>query len=160
MSQKDTYIAWLNDAYSMEKNVEQMLSQHARQAKNHPEIKSKLEEHIRVTQSHADRVRDCIERNGGSVSTLKSGTSSVLGALSGMTSGVFSDALIKNCLAEYATEHFEIASYTSLMQAAEEMNDLQTAQICQQIIREEEAMANWLESNLPQVSSTAMRESA
>jgi ferritin-like metal-binding protein YciE len=68
-----------------------------------------------------------------------------------------SDALVKNCLAEYATEHFEIASYTSLMQAAEQMNDPQTAHVCREIIQEEQAMAHWLENNIPQVSSTVMR---
>jgi ferritin-like metal-binding protein YciE len=157
MTSKDLYLSWLNDAYSMEKNVEQMLSQHASQASDHPQIQSKLEEHLRITQSQADRVKGCIERNGGSVSSVKSGISSMMGAISGMSSGVFSDALIKNCLAEYATEHFEIASYTSLLQAAERLNDPLTARICQDIIREEEEMAHWLEDNLPQVSNSMLQ---
>lgn len=160
MNKKEVYLSWLNDAYAMEKNVEQMLSQHAGQADEYPQIKSKLEDHIRLTQSQAERVKQCIERNGGSISTIKTSMSSFMGMVSGAGSAVFSDSLIKNCLAEYATEHFEIASYTSLMQAAESLNDTQTARVCQDIIREEEAMAHWLQNNLPQVSEAVMRDVA
>jgi len=43
----------------------------------------------------------------------------------------------------------EIASYTILIAAAEACGDTTTAAICSRILKEEEAMAEWLASQTP-----------
>jgi ferritin-like metal-binding protein YciE len=43
----------------------------------------------------------------------------------------------------------EIASYKVLIAAAEAAGDMQTARTCEQILKEEEAMARWMEEHLP-----------
>lgn len=55
---------------------------------------------------------------------------------------------MKNTLADYATEYFEMACYRSLVTAARYMGDSQTAQVCEQIIADEQRMANWLEQQI------------
>jgi ferritin-like metal-binding protein YciE len=62
---------------------------------------------------------------------------------------VAKDELIKNTLHDYGTEHFEIACYTSLSAAAEDLGDQETARVCQEILRDEEAMANFLFQQIP-----------
>ncbi|TIS83017.1 MAG: DUF892 family protein, partial [Mesorhizobium sp.] len=57
-------------------------------------------------------------------------------------------------LASYTFEHMEIASYTILMAAAEAVGEAEIARVCEQNLREEEAMAEWLKDNLPQVTET------
>jgi ferritin-like metal-binding protein YciE len=52
-------------------------------------------------------------------------------------------------LSDYATEHFEIASYRALIKGAQDLGDDETVRLCQQILREEEDMARFLEQNLP-----------
>jgi ferritin-like metal-binding protein YciE len=44
-----------------------------------------------------------------------------------------------------AFEAMEIASYRILIDTAREMGDEETARTCEQILREEEPMADWLE---------------
>jgi len=59
------------------------------------------------------------------------------------------DKLVKNAFADFAAEHFEIACYNALITAAEELDDMETLQVCQAILGDEENMAYWLEENLP-----------
>ena len=65
---------------------------------------------------------------------------------------VSQDEVIKNTLEDYATEHFEIASYTSLIATAQVVGDMETVRICQEILRDEESMQNWLLQQIPTVT--------
>ena len=108
MTHKDFVIKWLNDAYSMENSLIQVLENHAKDAEGHPEVQSRIEEHIETTRRHADRVEECIQRLGSDTSTLKTSTAKVSGTLQGMSTGAADDELVKNALADYAGEQFEI----------------------------------------------------
>ncbi len=158
MNDRDLYLSWLNDAYAMEKNVEEVLEDHSSQAKDFPDIQGKIDEHLQVTRSQADRVKQCIERNGGKVSSVKSGMANLMGSLTGKTTSMAKDRIVKNALADYAAENFEIASYTAIVDAANTLGDTQTAQVCQGIIQEEMNMAQWLSQNLPKVSNMVLAE--
>lgn len=160
MAQNELYMSWLNDAYSLEQSLIQTLENHASQAKEHPQVQARIQQHIEETRRHGDLVKGCIERLGGSTSTVKSGMSSVMGTVQGMSTGVSSDALVKNALADYSSEHFEIASYTSLINAAQALGDQETARICQDILQDEIAMANWLEQQIPTVTVEMLQQQA
>jgi ferritin-like metal-binding protein YciE len=158
MGSYDLYIAWLNDAYAMEKSIEETLERHAEQASEFPHIRSRIEEHILETRSQATRVKACIERDGASVSSVKSTLGNVVGMAMGLSTAPARDRLVKNALAEFATEHLEIAAYTAIIEAARELRDGQTEQICREIIEEEQRMAEWLMQALPEVSQAALRQ--
>lgn len=147
--QKETLLSWLNDAYSMEKGLVQVLENHAKDAKDHPEAHRKISEHLEVTRRHADMVEQCIARLGGSTSTLKTAMGTVSGFVQGRSTGAAPDELVKNALSDYAAEHFEIACYRALIVAARALGINDVVQICEQILRDEEDMARWLEKQLP-----------
>ena len=147
--QKETLISWLNDAYSMEKGLVQVLENHAKDAKDHPEAFRKISEHLEATRRHADMVEQCIARLGGSTSSVKTAMGTVAGFFQGRSTGAAPDELVKNALSDYAAEHFEIACYRALIVAARALGVNDVVQICEQILRDEEDMARWLESSLP-----------
>src|SRR5215212_1396380 len=126
MAHQDFVTKWLNDAYSMENALIQVLENHAKDAEDHPQVQSGIQEHIQTTRRHAERVEECIQRLGGDTSTLKSGIAKISGTLQGMSTGVAEDELVKNAIADYAAEQFEIASYRALIAAAEELGDQET----------------------------------
>jgi len=143
---------WLRDAHAAEEQAETMLSGMARRLENYPGLKSRIEQHIKETQRQAELVRGCIERRGGSTSIIKDTGAKMLGlaqALSGLFVG---DEVMKGSLASYAFEAMEIASYRILISAAKHVGDEETARVCEQILREEEAMAEWLEQNIPSLT--------
>jgi len=149
MAHQELVIAWLNDAHAMELAIAQVLEQHAEQAKDHPQMQTALQRHLEQTRRHADLVKGCVERMGGETSGLKTGMASVMGTVQGMTTKLAKDDLIKNTLHDYGTEHFEIACYTSLQAAAENLGDLETARVCGEILRDEQAMAEFLFQQIP-----------
>jgi ferritin-like metal-binding protein YciE len=145
-------ITWLNSAYSMEQGQIQVLENHAKDAKDIPWVRERDEQHLAETKRHAERVKECLELLGEKPSAVKSVIGNVTGVVQGMSSGMYKDEIVKNFLADYASEHFEIACYTSLIAAAEELGQPQIAAICREILRDEEAMAQWLEDNIPEIT--------
>jgi ferritin-like metal-binding protein YciE len=158
MSHQEKLIAWLNDALSMEHSLIQVLDDHAKEAKDHPVVQTRIQEHVEETRRHADLVKGCIERLGSSPSTVKSGMGTVMGAVQGKTTILAEDKLVKNAIADYASEHMEIASYQALVTAALQIGDQQTATVCQDILRDEAEMARWLEQQLPVVVKETVRQ--
>lgn len=69
--------------------------------------------------------------------------------------GMFaSDEIVKGGMASYTFEHFEIAAYRNLIEAARFVGDRETMTICERILPEEQAMAAWLEHNMAGVVRT------
>ena len=154
----DFLIAWLNDAHGMENALIQILEHQSKDAQNYPQVQAKLEQHLEQTRRHAQLVKDCVERLGGSTSAIKTGMSTLFGQMQALSTGPAQDELLKNALADYAAESFEVASYTALITAAQALNDQQTAQVCQQILQEDAAMARWIEQNLPTLVQQTLQQ--
>jgi ferritin-like metal-binding protein YciE len=150
MAHEEIYMAWLNDAYGMETALVQVLQNHVKDAQDHPQMHAKIQEHLDKTRQHAELVKGCIERRGGSTSALKTGMSNLMGIMQGMSTGAAEDELVKNGIADYAAENFEIASYQALITAAHDLGDEQTGRVCQQILADEQDMATWLAQHLPE----------
>jgi ferritin-like metal-binding protein YciE len=160
MAHQEMYMAWLNDAYAMEVSLVNTLEQRIKEAKDHPLIRVRDEQHLEETRRHAELVKGCIERLGGKPSNLKAGMSTVMGKVQGLSTAVARDTLVKNCLADYGAEQFEVASYTALIAGAQALGDQETAMICQQIRQEDMAMAEWLAQNIPMVVQETLAEQA
>jgi ferritin-like metal-binding protein YciE len=158
-SAEERLMEWLRDAHAAEQQAETMLSGMASRLDHYPDLKARIEQHIRETQRQADLVRGCIERRGGSTSMIKDAGGKMMAfgqAMSGMFVG---DEVMKGSIASYAFEAMEIASYRILITTAQQVGDQETARICEQILHEEKAMADWLEQNLPTLTENyLMRE--
>jgi ferritin-like metal-binding protein YciE len=149
MTGKDVLIAWLNDAHGMENALVQILEHQIKDAKDYPQVQTKLEQHLEQTRRHAQMVKGCVEALGGNTSAVKTGMANLFGQMQALSTGPAKDEMVKNALADYAAENFEVASYTALIHAAQQLSEPQTARVCQQILQEDQAMADWIEQNLP-----------
>ena len=159
MDQRETLVAWLNDAYAMERAVAQMLQRQAQRTDN-AEIRGQLRWHLEETDRHSETVKRCIEQLNGRVSAAKSVMGTAAGFIEGVMSWAPSDATVKNLLADFAAEQFEIASYKALIAAAQSVGENQIADWCQQILCDEERMAHWIEERLPHVTQSYLAEHA
>lgn len=93
-----------------------------------------------------------IKQLGGDVSKIKELTGSIFSTVQGMVAVTPPDAIVKNSLANYAVENFEIACYTSLIAAAEAQGNTEVKRVCSEILEEEREMAKWLEHHLPRIT--------
>ena len=89
-------IAWLNNAYATEKNLVQVLQNHARNADLQPNLQIKLQEHLNETRRHADLVKCCIERLGGRTSTIKNSAGTFMGVMQGLATEFSGDEIVKS----------------------------------------------------------------
>jgi ferritin-like metal-binding protein YciE len=160
MSTKEQITAWLKDAHAMEQSLANVLQQHIKDARDHPETRERLQQHLEETRRHGDRVRSCLEALGASPSTVKSALGGAMGIMQGMSNGMFRDEMIKNAIADYATEHFEMACYSALASAAEEAGFVDVAQTCREIFGEEAEMADWLEEQIPEIARAYLQQTA
>ncbi len=152
MPHRDQIIVWLSDAHAMEQSLTNVLQQHIKDARELPELRERLELHLEETRRHAERVRSCLETLGSSPSTMKSMAGGAMGVMQGMSTAMFRDELVKNAIADYAMEHFEMACYSALASAAEDAGLGEIAQTCREIFGEEAEMADWLEEHIPEVT--------
>jgi ferritin-like metal-binding protein YciE len=143
-------IAWLDDAYAMETGLIPILQTHAGAFESKlPEAAARVREHISETRRHADRLEQCLRTLGSAPSTAKSTVSAMMGTIEGMSTSIFRDELVKNALADYGAEQFEVACYTALVTAAMKLGYPDVAHLCEQNLKEHEPMATWLKQQLP-----------
>ena len=148
-------ISWLRDAHAMESQLAPVLRQHARDASADKTIADGLSLHAEETRRHAELVRGCLEQLGTHESGPKSGMPRVMNWVQGASTEMFSDAILKNAISDYATEHFELACYRALEQIATQTEQLEIAETCRLIQEDERDMATFLERHLPTVVRAA-----
>lgn len=143
---------WLRDAHAMEQQAEKMLNSQAERLEHYPELRERIVKHIEETRWQQQMLQECLTRRGISNSIIKDigGKLTAFGQAAGGM--VVSDEVVKGAMAGYVFENFEIASYTSLIGAAEAVGDTATQSACEQILVQEKAMAAWLLEHIPAVT--------
>ena len=142
-------VAWLTDAHALEQSLENVLKTQVDSVDDDPELRSRLEQHLAETRRHKERVSEALATLNEKPSGLKAAAGGFMGMLQGMSLAVFRDETLKCIIANYAMEHFEIACYRSLRVAATEAGLPAIAEMCEDILKEETAMAEWLEEQIP-----------
>lgn len=143
------FVTWLKNAYALENQLVEVLEAHAAQAADYPKVQEKIEAHLKETKVHAEKVGKCLEELGEDPSAVKTAMGKVMGVLAGAGTAMAEDAIIKNAIAEAASEQMEIATYNAIIVAASELGHPEIVKMCEEILAEEEAVAAWLDKNLP-----------
>ena len=136
----------------METNYAKALEEHLGPAKDYPRLYRLIDEHRWATTSHAYEVGLCLERLNWKVKDLSYDRSALRPPFEQSASNRH-DTVINNLIVELTTEHYEIARYIGLITAATNVGDLVTVEVCEAIL-DEEAMAEKLTVELPEITST------
>ncbi|MCL7999824.1 ferritin-like domain-containing protein [Brucella sp. 21LCYQ03] len=145
---REWLIQWLRDAHAMEEQAETMLNGQLSRLENYPELSDRIRLHVDETKGQAARLKTCLDRLDEEASTMKAMGGKLMATAQSL-SGIFaSDEVMKGSLASYTFEHMEIASYTILIAAARSLGETEIARVCEENLREEEAMADWLKEHL------------
>ena len=148
MARQELFVTWLNDAHAMENVVATALKDQAALAEDHPEMKSAIGQHLEATNRHMKTLEGCLESLGESPSGIKDTMAKMGGKMQSMMQGGAGDTLLKAALNDYSAEHMEIASYESLIVAANELGHSDIATQLQGILDDEKRMANWLQEQI------------
>jgi ferritin-like metal-binding protein YciE len=146
---RNTLVAWLDDAYAMELQVLPVLRNHAIRTGGRPDAQARIEAHIDQTVDHVERVRQALKGLGNTPSKLRTGLALVMDAGEKMADGILSDDPLRDAIMGYMTEHFEVAAYTALIAGAEQAGEVEVARLCRLNRGEDEDMAEWLDAQIP-----------
>jgi ferritin-like metal-binding protein YciE len=149
---RDLFISGLRNAHAVEKQALSIMSPQVARIENYPEIADRLREHIEETNHQIARLDEILGALDTSGSALKDMGLSVTGSMAAMAHSIASDEILKNSFANYAFEHFEIASYKSLIVLADDGGFTDAASLLGQSLGEEERMAQWIDEALPMVT--------
>lgn len=154
---KEHLVHWLRDAYAMEKQALEMLEKQESRIKNYPEVKERIALHVEETKSQAARIEQCLESLGEDTSALKTGLGKLVGTAQALSGLFVEDEIVKGSVAGYVFEHYEIGNYKVLISAAQDAGELRIAEVCSEILQEEENMAQWMEENISIVTQAFLQ---
>ncbi len=158
-SKRDTLIVGLRNAYGLEGQALSTMENVHDRLEHYPELKAAVAQHIAETRQQQQMVEQCLSRFGEEPSSLKEAALKLMGNMQAMVHGMASDEILKNLFALYAFEHFEIATYKSLIALAEDCGEREVGEVCRQILGQEETAARKLESLIdPVTRAYAQRE--
>jgi len=153
----DQLIKHLDEAHAMEQSVLRMLDAMISTTDN-AEIIQELEHHKIETEGHALRMKARLQAHHATPSTVRQLTG-IVGALAKLPLDmVRGEKAGRNARDGFATEHMEIASYELLKRVAQRAGDEETVTACDEIIAQEQAMANTIAANWDTFTELSLRE--
>jgi ferritin-like metal-binding protein YciE len=141
---QERLVQWLRDAHAMEQQAEKLLESEAERIEHYPDLSARIEQSLRESREQANLIEGCIKRHGEDTSALKDMVGRFTAMAQGMSGYFVADEVVKATIATYTFQHMQISSYRSLIATAEAAGDQETKRICEGILRQEEAMADWL----------------
>ena len=144
----------------MENQAIELLEQQVSRLEHYRELRAKVSSHLDESHRQAERVERCLHQLGADTSGLKTAIGKMVGTAQQLSGLFASDEVLKSGIADYAFEHYEIASYKMLIAVAEEAGEHHVGWILEENLREEEAMAAWLAWHLPEVTRQYLHREA
>ena len=127
-----------------------------------------LEQHLRQTRGHADRVRERLaqlDQSGNPLNAVVGVVEAVVGQALALGKTPIDllrgsggeEKVLKNAKDAYASEAREIAMYTAIERLARAVGDDETAQLASSILRDEEKMADRVLREIPKLTDAVVR---
>lgn len=151
---RDVFQTGLRDQHAVEKQAIELLERQVGRLESYPELRDRMRHHIEESHIQAQRIEELLGNYDTSHSTLKDAALSVVGNVAALAHAPAPDEVIKNSLANFAFEHYEIAAYSSLLTLADMIGDARATELLKQSLSEERAMARWIDEHLAQTTQT------
>lgn len=163
---EEIYHTGLKNLHALEQSAIELTERQVERLEHYPEMKARLELHRRESEQQAKRLEAIMDRHGIGPSAAKNAFTSVMGNVAAALHAPAGDEILKNTFANFAFEHQEIASYTSLIAMAEAQGDAAAIPLLRESLKEEQSMADFIESQIVpttvrylQLSGTSTRAS-
>jgi len=142
------YVTGLQNAHAMETQAIQLLTRQVERLENYPDLEARMREHLEESKSQRARLEEVLNDLDESYSALKEAALGLGGNFAALGHIAAADEVIKNTLANYMFEHFEIAAYKSLIAMSEHLGHPAGAAVAKISLAEEERMAEWIDEHI------------
>jgi ferritin-like metal-binding protein YciE len=145
---RQIYVTGLRNQHAIENQAIELLERQIGRLENYPEMSDRMRQHLEESKQQATRIEGLLADMNTSHSTLKDMVTSFMGNVAALGHAPASDEVVKNTFANYAFEHYEIAAYQGLLVVADVAGQQVSTSVLQQSLKEEQAMAKWIEDHL------------
>lgn len=146
------YQTAIRNQHAVEHQAIELLERLISRLEDYPAIVERARQHLVESKNQAQRLEGLLQGLGTSRSSVKDAVMSFAGAMAGMMHSPASDEVLKQSVASFAFENYEIAGYKTLLVLAEETGHQDALVPLRRSLAEEEAMAAWLDQNLDETT--------
>lgn len=139
----------LQAAHGMEAEALGRLQRRAVQLEHYPEVQAQIERHLAESEKQLGRLVKCLDALGEDPSLLNGAAAM---PLPNLPHSVTDEEILREVFADYAFEHYEIATYKSLLTLCDMATQRSIAPLLQDSLSEEKAMARWLKENISRLT--------
>jgi ferritin-like metal-binding protein YciE len=155
---RDIFVTGLRNAHAMETQAREMMERQSERLTDYPDVQAKVKAHLVETEGQMKRLEDCLAKFDESTSSLKDTAQSFMGNMAAMAHATADDEILKNTFANNAFENYEIAAYTSLLAMCGPAGADNCKAALEANLREEEAMADWIQANVVKVTAAYLQK--
>jgi len=150
-------LQWMRDAHAMEEQSLKIFEDLDSRIESYPKFQRRIKEYLFNSRNQIDKIELSLDRNGASKSVLKDVAAKAVAFTQSISGVPLGDEIVKAVLSAYTFVHMKIGSYSILVAGAKALNDSQTLLMCEQVLADEIAMAQWLKENMTDVSEEYLR---
>jgi ferritin-like metal-binding protein YciE len=151
---RSAFITGLKNSHAAARECRTMLEAQTKRLESYPDIRERLQQHIREKDGQLQRLEAILEGMGESRSALKDAAMSMMASVGNVASAAAGDEVLKNSMALLGLAKFEAAGYETLLLFGEAAGATDALRPIQQCLSEERAIACFVEDNL---RATGMR---
>ncbi|NEX47911.1 ferritin-like domain-containing protein [Pseudotabrizicola algicola] len=155
-SAQDLFIVGLRNAHAMEKQALSIIQPQLNRLEHYPQVAELLERHLHETEGQIVRLDEVMQSLDATSSGLKDASLSIAGSMAALSHTIADDEILKNSFANFAFEHYEIASYMSLISMAEASGATSAISLLENSLDEERRMAAAIRDTLEPVTRRYM----
>lgn len=157
---REIYLTGLRNQHAVEHQAIELLERQIGRLEHYPEMEARMRQHLEESRDQARRIEELLASLGSSHSSLKDTAMSLVGNLMAIGHTPAGDEVIKNTMANFAFEHYEIAGYKALLTLADTVGHTPAKAALTTSLKEEEAMAQWIDSHIADTTRRFVERSA
>jgi ferritin-like metal-binding protein YciE len=150
---RSAFVLELRNAHAMERQSLELMKWQSVRLGDYPEIEQRIRRHMEETNEQLRRLEQCLEWLNERPSILKDTALSLLGNLTATSNAMGEDEILKNMFSNYAFEHYELATYKSLVRMAQELGLEEAKTLLVASRGEEQRMAGWIDRRIENVTA-------
>ncbi|MGH7057879.1 MAG: DUF892 family protein, partial [Acetobacteraceae bacterium] len=141
---REVYVTGLRNMHAVENQAIEMMERLSSRLESYPEITRHLNQHLTESKEEERRLEELLRSLGTSESMVKDTVLSFAGNMAAMGHAGAADEVLKQIMAAFAFEQYEVAGYKCLLTLAEATGHTAALVPLRQSLAEEETMAAWL----------------
>lgn len=145
------FIVGLRDAHAVEHQALGIMDRQIEHLAQYAEVEAKLRAHRGETERQIERLESILDSLSDSPSAIKDAAMKIAGSVAALSHALSPDEIVKNSLANFAFENFEVATYKALITMAEAGDFEASVPLLKESLKEELAMVTFLDETMPVV---------